>query len=370
LVHTVAVAYTPPLISMGWYKLPHAQSRRGCLILASIALVRGAYFLTAPFQVRSIDAFPYQSSPVIRENICTGDQYREGKWVKSQTTVDFDLCTHHLDWNCAAIDNFNQLNGSMRVGLSLQWKWVPQHCTLHKFSPESMRELLQTKGRKIRYVGDSLNQGMAESMQCLLGKEYEHHVSHVRFDYLGCPDNLPTYTPDYCSNSSHVIHQWRKIVNNLQPRDILVVNTGAHWFGDPDEKKLAFRNIANAIATVFNGTVIMRTTVMGHDSCERFNEPTSNFNSSIQQKQTPSYNWANFTHLNRLVHNTFLEAGLATYLPLYVDMFEQRPDGHVQNSSKNEGMDCLHYCVPGPIHIWNELLYHLLYTILTDEDSV
>ena len=165
----------------------------------------------------------------------------------------------------------------------------------------------------------------------------------------------------------------------MQQQDVLVVNTGAHWFGNPDVKRTAFQNIAQAIAAAFNGTVIARTTVMGHDHCEEYLEPTSEFidEDPVQKNRTVPYNWSNFTHLNGLVHEAFLAAGMTGYHPLYVDMFEQRADGHVQNSfnydmldalaarnltrarEKQEGraMDCLHYCVPGPIHIWNELLY-------------
>ncbi len=312
--------------------------------------------------------------------VCNGHQYRNGRWRKSNTPVAYDLCKRHLHRNCAAIDNFNQLNGSMRVDQSLQWQWHPHNCNLHKFTPQSLKELLLPLGggrRRIIYVGDSLNHDMSQSMRCLLGEEQEDLVSLIRSDRLGCPDKE-------CSNSSQVRQEWQNMVKdqNLQSHDILVVNTGAHWFGDPNEQKLAFQNIATSIASVFNGTVVMRTTVMGHDSCQNFTEPTIAVeDAEMDAKTVPmSYNWANFSQLNSLVHDAFLNAGFGPrYHPLYVDMFEQRGDGHVQNSfnydmqdalskrdfvkargMKKDDMDCLHYCVPGPIHVWNELLYHLL----------
>ncbi|KAL9184746.1 hypothetical protein ACHAXT_012716 [Thalassiosira profunda] len=200
---------------------------------------------------------------------------------------------------------------------------------------------------------------MSQSMQCLLGQEHEHLVSNVREDRLGCPTDVPIGDPKYCSNVTKVVERWNEIAKGMQQQDVLVVNTGAHWFGNPDERQTAFRNIPQAIAAVFNGTVIARTTVMGHDHCEEYLEPTSEFidEDPGQKNRLVPYNWANFTHLNGLVHEAFLAAGMTGNLTL------------AREKQEGGAMDCLHYCVPGPIHIWNELLSHVLETILADELS-
>ena len=133
---------------------------------------------------------------------CTGDQYRRGSWIKFAGSPQYDICARHLHRNCAAIDNFNHPNGSTRIGLSLQWRWRPHDCSLRAVAPESLLEILAKRGRKIRYVGDSLNTDMSQSMQCLLGQEHEHLVSNVREDRLGCPTDVPLAIPNTVPSDS------------------------------------------------------------------------------------------------------------------------------------------------------------------------
>jgi len=212
---------------------------------------------------------------------------------------------------------------------------------LNAFDPVRFGNMLQS--RRILFVGDSLNTDMKNSMECMLGSRHASLVA-VREDLLGCSKN--TCTIDEALNS------WGKILGKLNAteNDVLVLNAGAHWHGSLESAATVFGNVSVAVAQLFPGTVVFRTTVMGHESCEHYEEPTRG------PPTTPSlYNWRSFASLNHVINDAFEQLLQGRYLLLNVSMFESRGDGHDLTNG-----DCLHYCVPGPINEWNRLLYHLL----------
>lgn len=52
-----------------------------------------------------------------------------------------------------------------------KFRWQPNHCNIPRFNAKEMLELL--RGKRLVYVGDSLNRNMWESMVCLLRNSVE-----------------------------------------------------------------------------------------------------------------------------------------------------------------------------------------------------
>ena len=104
------------------------------------------------------------------------------------------------------------------------------------------------------------------------------------------------------------------------------------------------------------GTVVFRTTVMGHAGCASVAGP-----GKMKPGSWAKYNWRNFRGLNVVIDEE-LRSGVAPgkyhLLNLTMYEYEQRGDGHVQHSMRRDdwkrdrgnpdsNVDCLHHCVPG-----------------------
>jgi len=311
--------------------------------------------------------------------ICRGDSYHVGKWEKQESHT-FHSCPWNQHRNCMQ-EEAQKPFGKDRIIKAMQWEWTPATCQLHPFHHTQLSKALKEQDRQIVYIGDSLNTDMANSMRCMMAQtktDWEStssFITNIRDDLLGCPPKSDAAygTPQYCSNRTEVVQIWRGWVQNfgIHDRDVLVINTGAHWHGTPEATAGAFLNIANAISEVFRGKVVVRTTVMGHEGCENYGDAmdpvanaqitTDSVAAAASNSDHMPYNWNNFGTLNDLIAKAMEESDLMNYEILYVDMFEQRPDGHYQGAPGGSGIDCLHYCVPGPIHWWNKLLYHIIY---------
>ncbi|KAL3517369.1 hypothetical protein ACH5RR_019958 [Cinchona calisaya] len=103
----------------------------------------------------------------------------KGKWVFDET---YPL---YRNTSCPFIDEgFNcEANGRLDKDY-MKWRWQPQDCDLPRFNASKMLELI--RGKRMVFVGDSLNRNQWESMLCLLmgtikdpKKVYETHRRRI-----------------------------------------------------------------------------------------------------------------------------------------------------------------------------------------------
>lgn len=85
----------------------------------------------------------------------------KGKWVIDE---NYPLYTNA---SCPFIDEgFNcQANGRADKDY-MKWRWQPQDCDIPRFNATKMLELI--RGKRVVFVGDSINRNQWESMLCLL----------------------------------------------------------------------------------------------------------------------------------------------------------------------------------------------------------
>lgn len=97
----------------------------------------------------------------------------------------------------------------------------------------------------------------------------------------------------------------------------------------------------------------------GHPDCAIRPDPTFR-----RHANTTHYNWQRFAAQNEISKSIVEEFGF-----IYVDVATPmipRHDGHIGfkfvefTKSLNPSVDCLHYCLPGPIDLWVEFLYNVL----------
>ncbi|CAI5500015.1 unnamed protein product [Closterium sp. Naga37s-1] len=139
--------------------------------------------------------------------------------------------------------------------------------------------------------------------------------------------------------------------------DILVMNRGAHYAGD-DVFVPELRETILALRTHFpDALIVYRNTPPGHANCTQYWEPIS----KRQAPETLPYNWGDFVRQNEMARE-IVEAAGAVYLDVDT-MTALRADGHVGKNRRYK-VDCLHYCLPGPIDLWTKMLYNVLLELL------
>ncbi|CAI7881564.1 unnamed protein product [Closterium sp. NIES-54] len=139
--------------------------------------------------------------------------------------------------------------------------------------------------------------------------------------------------------------------------DILVMNRGAHYAGD-DVFVPELRETILALRMHFpDALIVYRNTPPGHANCTQYWEPIS----KRQEPETLPYNWGDFVRQNEMARE-IVEAAGAVYLDVDT-MTALRADGHVGKNRRYK-VDCLHYCLPGPIDLWTKMLYNVLLELL------
>lgn len=148
-----------------------------------------------------------------------------------------------------------------------------------------------------------------------------------------------------------VIQELRR---HLDEASLLILNRGAHFAPSPfilRELKATFRFLRFMYP---NKLIIFRNTVPGHQNCSAYSEPLTK---QQELRDGTMYSWSKFREQNQLAKNLAELFGI-----VYMDVDAQtqfRADGHFGRNKKGTE-DCLHYCMPGPIDTWVQLLYNML----------
>ncbi|KQK22002.1 hypothetical protein BRADI_1g64470v3 [Brachypodium distachyon] len=85
----------------------------------------------------------------------------DGRWVFDDS---YPLYTSN---SCPFVDEGFSCEANGRMDKSYRkWRWQPTHCSIPRFDARKMLEML--RGKRLVFVGDSLNRNQWESMMCLL----------------------------------------------------------------------------------------------------------------------------------------------------------------------------------------------------------
>jgi hypothetical protein len=263
-----------------------------------------------------------------------------------------------------------------------KWIWkIKSSCTqklspVRAYSPETMCKIVN--GRKILIVGDSLNN---EFFHTFLGLAWPSNVQFLKKDAttlneatrseetagnalqvnITCPKVSQNYAISYVRNDILSINMdipmIYKIATSPEPRtwvnvlnqrniDIVILNRGAHYKPSDiviAELKKTFSYLRKNYPNV---QIYWRDTPTGHDGCNQYR--------SAKPLETRPikfiYDWSHFEAQNILIYQLIFEEFPEV---IYMDVSKStdlRADSHMG------GEDCLHYCIPGPIDNWVQLL--------------
>nr|XP_048320477.1 protein trichome birefringence-like 24 [Ziziphus jujuba var. spinosa] len=304
----------------------------------------------------------------------------------------------------------------------LYWRWNPRDCELPRLDPKRFLEMMRDKTWAL--IGDSISRNHVQSLLCMLSKvELAVQVYHDE-EYKSRRWRFPSYNftisviwspflvkaaifEDYngVSTSEVELHldkldkKWTDLYQNL---DYMIISTGK-WFlkssiyyenskvlgchycpkrnltelGFDFAYRKALRFVMNFIATSgHKGLIFFRTSTPDHfENGEWFSGGNCKRTSPVKEGEIQ------LKEINRILHDIELEEfgeaeekasknGVNLKLLDFTPLLLLRPDGHPGpyreyypfSHDKNAKVqnDCLHWCLPGPIDTWNDVIMEMM----------
>ncbi|CAI5494697.1 unnamed protein product [Closterium sp. Naga37s-1] len=196
-----------------------------------------------------------------------------------------------------------------------------------QFSPEEFCEIMDKKTMLI--VGDSLNLLLADAIRFNVRLDVNDFLLDKSFD-----------------------ESWMDEIA-AQNVSMVVMNRGAHYISD-DRFERQLQSTLLALRQAHPELLIIaRNTPAGHPGCWLHRKPLSQ---KLLELPHDDWHWDGFAAQNGIVRRLVEGVG-----GVYMDVNAStvwRPDGHVGR------WDCLHYCHPGPVDTWVQLLFNLLLGLL------
>ncbi|PKU83703.1 hypothetical protein MA16_Dca010096 [Dendrobium catenatum] len=329
-----------------------------------------------------------------------------GKWIYDPTGPLYTNIT------CPVLTQSQNCQGNGRPDKDYEnWRWKPDQCNIPRFDARKFLEMM--KGKILAFIGDSVARNQMESMLCIL---WQVEAPRMR-------GNRRMHRWHFRSTSTTIVRIWsswlvhksasRGIVRvhldkpdeaffELLPMFDVVVLSSGHWFSkgsiyllngeivgsqlkhsdrnprnhinSMNAYNIATETVLTAIATHpnYTGITILRTYSPDHynrGSCSNNAEPARKLAGNghtvmMHDKQVESFKAA-----VKKVSN-----GSKLRLMDITEVFGYRHDGHpgrygnpdAKNlmgrhiGGRRQSEDCLHWCMPGPVDIWNEILFEIL----------
>ncbi|KAH1107304.1 hypothetical protein J1N35_011072 [Gossypium stocksii] len=341
----------------------------------------------------------------------------KGDWIPNPSGPSY------TNESCPWIENHQNCmkNGRPDFGY-LYWKWKPHDCQLPRFNAKRFLELMRNKAWAL--IGDSISRNHAQSLLCMLStveqpvqihedvdskskrwhfQSYNLTISNIWSPFLvkaaTFEDINGVSTAEVQLHLDKLDKKWLDIYPSL---DYMIISTGK-WFlkaavyhendvivgchlcpgknlielGFEYAYKKTLHYVMDFIKTSkHKGLILFRTSTPDHfENGEWHNGGTCP--KTIPAKEGE----VKIKDLNKILRNIELEefekasakvAHNEVNLKLldFTNLLLSRPDGHpgpyrqFQPYSKNKTAvvqnDCLHWCIPGPIDFWNDVIMEIV----------
>ncbi|KAL8504783.1 hypothetical protein ACS0TY_016100 [Phlomoides rotata] len=340
-----------------------------------------------------------------------------GKWVFNRTIKPF-----YTDRTCPYLDRQVSCVKNGKRDLDYQhWEWEPDDCILPRFDPKTALEKL--RGKRMMFVGDSLQRGQWESFVCIVEsvipqreKSMKRGRVHNVFKAKEYNVSIEFYWAPFLveSNSDvHIIADPKKRILKVDSVakhakhwigvDIFVFNTyvwwmsglkikslwgsfangeeGYHELDAPVSYTLGLKTWANWVDSNVNPNktkVFFTTMSPTHQrSADWGNEKGIKcFNETKPIKNKRHWGTGSDKRIMRVVADVVGRMKTPVTLINVTQLSEYRIDAHSSIYTESGGRlltdeekedplhyaDCIHWCLPGVPDTWNRILYaHLLF---------
>ncbi|XP_054786262.1 protein trichome birefringence-like 19 [Prosopis cineraria] len=335
-----------------------------------------------------------------------------GEWVPNPEAP------YYTNTSCWAIhEHQNCIKYGRPDSEFMKWRWKPNDCELPIFNPFQFLEIM--RGKSMAFVGDSVGRNQMQSLICLLSRaEWPEDDSEIQDDYFRrwkYPSNNFTVAAFWTThlvkskaerNPNELLHvyvdkpdeKWSKKVSHF---DYIVIN-GGHWFDKPmvfyEEQKIigcyhCFINNITSRTRSFGYRKALKTALKTLNSLENFKGMTilrsfapSHFENGLWNEGGDCVRRKPFKRSEVKLEGDDLRFYVIQMEEIRVAEEEakkkmtkkkfrvldvtqamlMRPDGHPSRYGHwpHENVtlynDCVHWCLPGPIDAWSDLLLEML----------
>ncbi|CAL5194530.1 unnamed protein product [Lathyrus oleraceus] len=336
----------------------------------------------------------------VKKKVVKGCDLSKGYWV-----FDERYPLYGRD-SCPFVDEGFDCEGNGRLDRNFtKWRWQPQDCDLPRFNATKMLELI--RGKRLVFVGDSINRNQWESMLCMLlsavkdpkrvfearGRKITKEKGNYSFRFLDYQCTVEYYVSHFLVHETKArVGQKRRPTLRIDAidhgssrwrgADVLVFNT-AHWWSHYKTKA--------GIYYYQEGTMVHPRLNVSTAFGKALTTWSSWVDKHINSKKTqvffrtsaPSHfrggNWNSGGHcteathpLNETLNTTYPEKNIiveeiikrmktpVTLLNI-TSLSEFRIDGHPsiygRKTQSSRIQDCSHWCLPGVPDTWNEMLF-------------
>ncbi|XP_058075049.1 protein trichome birefringence-like 3 [Magnolia sinica] len=339
----------------------------------------------------------------------------KGKWVFNRSIMPLytDQTCQYLDLQVTCTKNGRPDDDY------LHWEWRPDECILPRFDAVVMLERL--RGKRLIFVGDSLQRGQWESFVCMVEsyipssqKSMKRSQTRSVFKAKEYNASIEFYWAPFIieSNSDvNIVADPKKRILRIDSifkhakiwieADILVFNTYIWWMSSQWTKSLwgSFANGEEGVEELPTTTayqIALKTWANWVDSTVNPNK-TRVFFTTISSTHMRSLDWHNkkgircYNETRPIMEKGYWGGGSDRQMmrtvasivdrmkvPVTVlnitQLSEHRVDGHVSVYTESQGKvlteeqkldpkryaDCIHWCLPGVPDTWNRLFYAYL----------
>ncbi|CAL9181160.1 unnamed protein product [Musa hybrid cultivar] len=331
----------------------------------------------------------------------------KGKWVKEAGASIYTNLT------CPTYPDINNCGKYGKDQSYLYWRWQPDSCDIPRFEPETFLNIV--RGKKMAFIGDSLARNQIDSLLCLLSQaETPREVSrdsigkYVTWYFPPHDFTLMVMWTEYfvearpriingTASNSFEIHLDKVSTNWAEklPGVDYAVLSGGNWFFRgihlyEEGKMIGCVNCRGQNLTEFDVTVTirraLRTALQYISSCKDC-EGLVTFLRTFTSSHFENGSWLTGGYCNRTrplnetrillddvaweIRKIQLEEiervrqqesggkmrfGVLDVTKAMMLRADAHPGDHWTKKSKASVNDCLHWCLPGPIDMWSDLL--------------
>ncbi|KAG0468282.1 hypothetical protein HPP92_017610 [Vanilla planifolia] len=394
--------------------LPAKQTFPQALLVVLLLCSALVLLFLSPYSPNSINIFraPPETHPSENSSPPVECDISRGEWVGDPEAPFYTNAT------CWMIQEHQNCIKYGRPDMEfLKWRWKPQGCELPAFDPALFLQLM--RGKSLAFVGDSLARNQMQSLMCLLSRvEYPKDVSGTTDEdfkvmlYTNHNFTLSVFWSPFLIKGTHPNASdpklpWDLYLNlvddhwasHIDPYDYLILSAGT-WFnrhsmfydngsvvgcsychspnvtdlGPGYSHRLAFRTAFRAVNSrrAFQGVLFLRTLSPTHfeggewdrgGNCAR-TRPFRGGETTLQGLEL--YMYGDQVEEFRVAAGVARRRGLKFELLDTTEAMLLRPDGHPSRYGhwpmENETWfnDCVHWCLPGPVDVWNSFLLYKL----------